>query len=486
MRDQPSHGNSRALHALLYVVMVVLLVYAIVFFKLRIFSDAAIIILDMLRLHGFGIAHARFVADINQLLPLGLATVHAPLKDVLLAYSVNHELVPIACALLCMYWLRRPYHALAILLLCVLMAVLLFYYPVSELQTGLILLLLYDALAEEAVEGRKVKAFYALGLVLLPVIVFAHPMAIVSLMGWLAFRLLKPRRKLSQIAFIAGVIFLTIAVKMLWFVSYYETNKLMSWDMARAYGLNYYVGPFARSWYKYLVQDAFPVPILFVVTIGLLWRLRNFRLLALLLLFSIGAFTLVLLNFENWNGAVYDHYYEHQMQPIIFFMLLILCDALSRSKLPKGLPVAAFALVFAISFIKVGQGKDFHEERQKWMAGYMHLMDRMQIKKAVVGRNWIREDMIRSTYWSGAQESLLLSAIDGPTHAKTLYPAWDPKHIQEPAQAGNMFVGDARFFPIDQLPKYYFQLDKKPYVILDNVVPDSVLNSLYWPQTSSY
>lgn len=469
------------LHLLLYGSMAVLLLFSVIFYKLRIFSDVAVIITDMLRWGWPATAHSRFIGAFYQVAPLLLSKMHAPLWEILLSYSVNHALIPVLCALACMHWLHRPYHALAIMLQAVLMSVLLFYYPCSELQVGLFILLLYDALADEAADGRHKKSFLISSPVFLTVIVFAHPMMEPTLLGWLAYRMLKAHADYRRTFIAAGIIVLVFLVKKFWFTSTYETAKMMTWETIRPFGLNYYDGLLARTWYKYLLDDTFLVPVLFLVTVVMLWRMRSYRLIGIFVAMCAGILTLVLINFENWNDHLYDQYYEHQLQPIIFFIVLFLSYALYRLRLNQILVSSAMSIVFLISFLKIEAGKNWHIERQRWLWGYLNLMDEMHIKKAALGRVWIREDLIRGSFWSASTETLLFSASQGPEHAKTLFLAWDSDHIHEPVQTGTDFVLDGWYYKLNELPKRYFLLDEKPYVILDHVLPKSKLQAMYWP-----
>jgi hypothetical protein len=107
-------------------------------------------------------------------------------------------------------------------------------------------------------------------------------------------------------------------------------------------------------------------------------------------------------------------------------------------------------------------------------------MDRIGVKKAVAGRVWVPDGMIRGSFWSVSWESLILSSLEGPERSKTLFLSWDIHRINEPVQATDEFVTDSWSFKQSTLPKRYFALSDKPYVILETAVPDSVLEHLRW------
>jgi hypothetical protein len=70
--------------------------------------------------------------------------------------------------------------------------------------------------------------------------------------------------------------------------------------------------------------------------------------------------------------------------------------------------------------------------------------------------------------------------MEGPERSKTLFLSWDTDRIKEPVHAPDEFVNDGWSYKQSTLPRRYFRLGDKPYVILEHVVPDSVLDQLRW------
>jgi hypothetical protein len=208
--------------------------------------------------------------------------------------------------------------------------------------------------------------------------------------------------------------------------------------------------------------------------------LRKYKLLALLIAAPLGLLTIVLITFEDWGSHFYDHYYEHMLQPAIFFIVLLFCYALARIRGNGYAKAGAIALIFIISLAKINSGSAAHVARQRWLGGYLELMDSLQTKKAVAGRIWIPEGMVKGTFWSVSWETLLLSSMKGPEGSKTLFLSWDIARTREPIGATDEFVTDGWSFKQNTLPARYFRLDDKPYVILEQAVPDSVLEHLRW------
>ena len=461
--------------------MVTLLFFSLYYYRLRMFSDTAGCVTDIIRKDGFTMAHSRFIAIINQLLPVALLKAHASLKAIAIAYSFNHTLVPVVLALLCMHWLKRPYHALAMMLQAVLMSVLLFYYPISELQMGLFLLLFYDALADDAAERGRRTAFLTGTLILLPVIAFSHPMMLLVCAGWLCYRFLKDRTDYLNTGIAALVLVAAFCVKKFWFTSNYEVDKTITWEKFRHFRFQYYQDPFALSIYRYVLNDAFLVLFVLLCSMALLIWMKKYRLLGLLIAMVIGIITLLLLNFEDGWSYHYDHYNEHLVQPVVFFIVLFFCYTLPKVPGNIHLKTGIVALILMISLVKIYGGRESHIARQKWIYSYLALMDRLQVKKAVLGRNWVPESMVQGTFWSANWESLILSSLDGPERSKTLFMAWYVDKVSEPVWSPNHFVTDGGGYRQNTLPERYFVLGDKPYVFLEKVVPHMVLERLRWP-----
>ncbi len=469
----------------LYAAAAVLLALSLYYWKLRSgFSDTPNYIVNMTRNNGFEFAHNRYVSFVNQWLPALLIKLQAPLQAIGITYSLAYTLAPVLMMLLALHWLRQPGTALAILLQFTLMNALLFYYTCSELQMGLGLLLLYNGIYDHYLEApaRRRLSFGIATLLLVPTVLFSHPMAVPVLGCWLLFRVICRKQSWQTLALILSCIAASYLVKHAWFVSPYEANKGLSWEIIRPFGLNYFGGGLSLSFYRYIGKDAFLVPALLLLTIGLLIRQRNWRLLATTI-FSVGIlYVLVIIVYEDLNGMhIYDHYHEHYMQPAILFLVLAFTDALMRLKLDQRIIAVCMAAIFTISLAKINTGSEWLAYRQKWELSYLRLMDRLGLKKAVAGRVWAPEGIWKGSFWSAGNETLFLSALDGPEKAKTLFLVWDIKDFKEPYQEKDLVLMDGYAYPQASLPARYFRLNDKPYVILENTVPDTVLAQMRWP-----
>jgi hypothetical protein len=461
--------------------MVTLLVFALLYYKQRVaFSDSASYLTDITRNDGFFVAHARFVSILNQWIPVILIKADASLKALAIAYSFNYSLVPVVLSLMCMHWLKKSYHAVAIMLLVLLMNSLLFFYTCSELQMGLCLLLFYDAFIDSAEERQRWPTFLLLSIFLVPFIAFSHPTNVAVFFGWIVYRVIIRRSKYKYLT-LAGVLYIiSYLVKKFWFTTSYEAGRSLSWETVRPFGLNYYNGPFAQSFYRYVVAEAFLVPVVLILLIIMLVGLRKYTLLIFLIGIITALFTIVIIKFEDWGSQVYDHYFEHMFHTAMFFLIIGFCYALSIISGRTHLKTALLALIFIISLAKINSGSELLTTRQRWLNNYLALMESLHLKKAVAGRVWIPPGMLKGSFWSCSWETLILSSLDGPEKSKTLFLAWNITEVKEPVHLSDEFISDAHTYSQTTLPLRYFNLGHAPYVFLEDKVPDSVLERLRW------
>jgi len=392
--------------------------------------------------------------------------------------------MPVLLALLALFWLRQPFTALAILLQFTLMNALLFYYPVSEFQAGLGLLLLYDGIAEHCESGtRRSRTIFTIStLLLVPTIAFSHPFAMPVFACWLVYRIINKHPRRAQLALAIFCFAAAWLLKKAFFETTYEALKELGWKQIRPFGLNYYYGPLGQSFFRYVIADAFLVPIVLVLTCALLAFQKKWRLLLSALAFMLALYTLVMIAFEDFGGAhTYDHYYEHFLQAPIAFLLLALRDALRDARLDGKIVAGALGLVFILSFAKISNRSEWHERRQRWQYKLLAQMDELHLKKAIIGRKWCPEGMWMGSFWSSSAETLILSAMQGPEKSKTLYMAWNVDEVHEPYQSSDQIITDGDAWPQESFPARYFRLGHKPYVFLENILPDSTLQSFRWP-----
>ncbi len=471
--------KNRYLNMVLFLGSAALLVLSVLYYKERtIFEDAAYYIEEMTHNHGYTVAHSRFVGLLNQLLPAIFINLHLPLKSVVMAYSVGYALVPCVCIFLAVKWLKNPYVGLSILFFFTLMNARLFYFTVSEFQMGMVVFLLYDGVYDYYKEGSNhQRAFCLAALIMVPVIAFSHPLILPVTLAWMLYRWLLRRDHLRTLAFPAAIFFGCFLLKKFFFTSPYEAGKITAVELFQQISTRYYSGPIANGFYDYLISEAFCLPLVFLLLLIMLVRFSDYRSVIFLILTSVGFFSLIIMSFDDFKYQIYNHYYEHTLQPIVFFIVLILRVYLPKIRINKAIIPSAALVILIISFCKIANGSRPIAQRHKWMAANMQLMDSLKTKKAVLYRKWIPDGIPLSSLWNASMESLLLSSLDGKEHSKTLFLAWNEKSYTIKDDGATIQV-DGWQIPEAALTKRYFELGAGKYIFLDSVINKDQLNRI--------
>ena len=457
---------------LVFAVIVTLLSLSVVFYQQRIgYEDTAGYLITMVRNNKFNIAHSRFISVCSQWFPLILLSLGASFKSLAISYSVTNIFFPVLLALICLFVFKNTYKALAILIYWVLLNTWLFYYTCSEVPLGMALLIFFDAFTSYVLANKKKQSLFIAGAVLmLPTILFSHPMNILVIFGWITYRIIKEQYHFRKEYLVVSVV--TIAayiIKQLFFVSSYEVEKAPKLAIISKFSFDIYTGTLASSFYKNVADDTFLVPVLLLITIIALIARRKAMLAAFVFLAATGFFTLVLLVFQKNGETFYNQYYEHLMQPVVFFIVLAFTDSLGdifKSRWPESVLLVA---VFGISICKIITGSEPITKRHAWYRQKFSIMDQCGIRKALISKDELPEGETKASYWNAGDETLFLSAIAGAEHCKTICVFW-PWLKEQSLQDGNndyKILYDGFIKPIWEFPVRYFKLGSDRYILIE-------------------
>ena len=184
------------LHLLGHLYFGVLVLFSVLFFKERLFSDSAYYLIQLLNNGHFAIEHGRFISALPQLLPMLSIVVHGSLKQVVLAFSVGDVLYYYSIFLLLLYVLRDKAAAVALMLTICFSVLHIFVCPVTELLQGIALLILYNAMLKQQLYRHKY--LFILMLVMLVTIVFSHPLTFIVATAFFAQYFIANRDKADK------------------------------------------------------------------------------------------------------------------------------------------------------------------------------------------------------------------------------------------------------------------------------------------------
>jgi hypothetical protein len=399
-----------------------LLLFSIRFAAERvIFTDTAVYLYTVADSGKVYIATNRFICLISQVLPLLGIAAGFSLKTVIYLYSVNCILIPLLSSWICVRVFRNRSIAVAILLFYVLMNAWVFYYPVTEFQMGLCLLLLYHAFVLWYLEHKqsRTRVFMLVSLLLVPTIIFSHPLALYVFIAWSVW--LFHMHPLSRKRLLLMPPLLAIAVHFIKEFFFKSMVGAADYEAQRKEGLVNFKAPLAtyfdsllgKGALKALTGDYFVM--LALVALLLFCYVKRKQWLHLLLFAGtiLSFWLLVTVAFRDWP---YDHYPEHLYQPVPFFVALAFATLLPSLTGKAVVRASLLLVIFAISLGKIYDNHKFYTGRLDWYRRYIQLMRQSGIRNATLSETH-KIYGIRYSYWASNCESMLLSALPGPDSA---------------------------------------------------------------------
>ncbi len=448
-------GNVRWLDVFIWLYIAVLIFFSVFYAQERIIAyDTAGYMIDIIRSeNGFYIATNRYISTLAQILPVAGIMAGVSLKALIVLYSLNFTLISVTCALVSRYWLKDAAAALAILLFYTIMNGRLFYYPVSEFQMGLSLLLLYHALFLFWIKNNsKLPIIFFASFLLIVTITFSHPLSVVVLFAWIVYMLSFSETRNWKLVIPAIIGVSTHFIKEKFFRASvgtfdYEQTRRNNIDRFNNPISTYFDSPLAKdSWKEYTGQYF----IVFVLILVVLIALFNRKKWLGLIVFPSIIFAFWLLVTVSFGDSAYTFYHEHIYQPVCFFIALGFGYALVTANFPTSVKVLILATTALFSFAKINAGYKHNHSKIEFYKPYIDYMRARNIKKAALPRQYLPGNF--DSYWAGHCEAMLVSGLQGADSAIVLYLHYSPQTLTEPDE--DRGYDDARYIRIlkEQLP----------------------------------
>ena len=454
--------------------LTVLLIGAFVFYKTRIFSDAAFISFYIINSGNLQIQCERFGSFITQMIPAIATRLHLPLKAILLAYTVSFNVFFLGTALFIYYRLKD--YALVILMGCYycLFVSDTYFWTNNELHQGMSwMFLLFGFLKyygmKEAQTGRRLYTTLSCITVIIFgfLAIFSHPVIIFPLVFlWVFYYLDKSAAPFNKRA---SLIYLLILLVIFGFRYFFSTTNTYDGNFAAHLKqttirdvIHAVTNETAQYFGNSITHKNWLLPVIFITSVAYLILKRKYLLLAWVLLVNIGFFVLLCLTFTDRV----EFYLESEFQPYGIFCATVFVYYVLPSM--KGTTmVLILAAIFAIRVGVIFAASKKFVARSNRIEEVLTYMKRQQLTKMVLLKqdNRFEKDMIST--WGLAYETLMHSRLNGDSVNLTfLY--IDQKTIDKqplPDSLKNLRT-NFRFYYKQQLNKRYFAPDSlHPYVI---------------------
>ncbi|MBS1583008.1 MAG: hypothetical protein JST66_12490 [Bacteroidetes bacterium] len=404
----------------------------------------------------------RYGSWLPQLIPVWMVRSGAPLELVLRTYSLCfigfHAIVLAVIA----FALRDRRGAIALPITLVAGFHYMFYYGISELYQGLSLTVLLWALVRRYLEATGPRGRWAWGIAAGLVDVWAsfyHQLLVLPLVFFLVHEgLAGARWKQRSFLLLSGVLVGWYVVRIAVMpVSDYEQARMPRAGDLWQYALR--LGELGSTQHLLMVWTKFKSLLLLIALAGGALVLQRRWLQALwAVLFSAGFLVLTLItDRDGGSPTIYENYY-----PVLGLVwALVFADAfLAPGMRWPGARLAAWSVVLLLGLVQIQRG----HHRISYKVAYMQRVT-----------TFLRDHGIRKAYgdmanfpwtyalghWPLGMETALVSGIDGPTKATSLFITADTAQVTGLLDDPNTFLAPSwapTWFTVDHLDHAYFDL----------------------------
>ncbi len=443
----------------------VLLVLSALFYKERtLFADIAYQTFLMIQEGGLQVQVYRFGSAIVHILPYLAIQVHWPLEVILMLYSISFTLLYLGLYLLITRWLKNDLLGLVLVFLFTLTVLDGFYWATSEFQQGLAFTIFFFAFFLRYPELNRLwqKAFV---FVMIPTLVFYHPLIFVPFFFLLVFFWLRETQlRTRQLIFTALFFVLVMVLKHLFAGNWYDSGKFDQFSKAlKEYFPNYLAMPANKKFLMNTLKYWYFFPVFLVIVECWYLLKKQFLPAGWIFLSCLGYLALVHIGSPN---ATYRFYVEVSYMPLtIFVMTPFLFDVIKKVKETKF--VFLLAILLAFRLVVIGLNHEPFTKRLNWISekieegraatdGQLFVMQNSRI---------LEDELIIS--WGVAYESILLSALKNPDDPACLLILQRDGQYSEELQEDDFLLTSFKKFPFEDLSPEYFKFSKGTYQWLE-------------------
>lgn len=456
-----------------------LIILAAVFYRERAaYLDLGYHVVTYLLTHDFFVQNQRFGSALTQAVPLLAIRLGAPLWTVLVAYSVTFPLLAVGVFCLAAYGLRTERAALAVPLLATLLVSHLFFWAQSELQQALLWLVGWWALlsttARVGVNGRS-----AVLAALVPVLVYFHPLLLIPLLFvWGYDWLLRPHRRRQWLNYLvpAGAVLLHRHRTHTLDATSYDAQRMELGALIERLP-HLWSLPSFRHLGHLLYTELWPLlGVLGVLTVFYLRQpLRSGAWLRLgwVLGFVAGFAALVIVAYPNWGE---ETYLSNLLQPLALFVVVPLtAEVLPAAGLRARRAALGLGIFFVGRLLTIWFAREPFVAYRLWLEHLIAYTRQLPERKIVLHQANVDPWHRRAPSWASSYESLLLSALSGPTAAQEVMVTDRPNEYAWGFAQDSLMLLCWNAVPLRELPAPYFQLPPTPTRLLTTAPPADTL-----------
>lgn len=390
------------------LMQVVFLTASVVLYKERIlYADSAHFLAEIGGSGSFYLGH-RLIALLSRMLPFIGTWAGASIPVLLVLYSVNLALIFVIPYVLIAYVFRDRKMALVLLLFQFVFMFRTFYLPISELQHGLVFLLVYWSYLYYLNERGRRPVANIWVLAILVIIMNTHPLVIFA---FAASCLILSEHQgywhTSDQKILVPVAALLYIISSIIFYTRYEAAILAQALAPAEHGINIY---HIRLMISTLIREYYPTHLAGMIAVAMLLKEYPLKKAILILAFIALNFLIVYLRFANTFFTV--TFFEIYMLPMPFMLFLVIAVQLHHfSRKTRMVFMGILFALMAFQGMRILEHRQFYQERLEIYSDRFDDMKAAGISKVILpfykAQMWQIVDFYASPF-----ETYLLSYTD--------------------------------------------------------------------------
>ena len=420
------------------------------------------------------------MAFLTQILPLIFIKLNAGLKTVMLIYSVSFIIIYYLIFLICIYLFSSLKAGLACTFVLFMGISDCSLYPITELQLGLMFctmfygFLEYYFLHEKLFSSNKKYLLLFIGGAIILMSLFSHPSTLFAILFMLFFQGFDKQLHKNKAIYV--LILFTLIAYSIKFLSV-DKNSYEAQQMNPINNMFAILGNITNTnsfhfFLKFVLKGVYVLPIiLFLITAVYYFMKREILKLAFTTCAIIGFFILLMIVFSP--GDI-DVGMEKNLMPLwIFITIPFIHDVLFHKFRYRFMQVIIFSLVVVIGLSGFYRATVIYGDRIRYMQQVLETSEHtFNSDKIIIEKKNLNQDRLGSN-WSYANETLLLSSLEGPQYSKSVYIVDDLNQIKDyNMQKKDVYLCVSFWLQWDysSLNPKYFQLPEKPYKIIESPI----------------
>jgi len=436
--------------------------------------DGGFQLFDLINTGHPSIHHYRLSNPLTQLLPLVGVALGLPLKLVMMLYSINFIAFQAALYLLIVRWCKNDFLGLVQVMFFTMMVTQSFYFLTPEFYQGMSILILWFAIVLRFSMSRYKWVLPVLALMIIPIIFDHALLAVFFLLIWMFLWFHDSSVRTKEYYWLLAWTAIVYVMKSKYLVSWYDQDRQKHfWNHLDKYGDQLHKIPAHQQFAEQCMSIYYWFPILLLIITATyinqaIQKESKLRFPLLKLGLVIGfCFCYLMVNHINDPKIPFIHYsqvnYIGLMIPLGLAVSLDLIP-LALGSVPSSTRIrvilVAVLLILVSRLIIIAATHQVLEDRQDWIVERLAKSDRT--KQIAKTKNVPKEKLIQ--IWSIPEESMLLTALDGPDEVKTLTVVTSVKKYQQFLTSTDTIIRFYSEMPQSKLNTSYFNLPNETYL----------------------